>query len=100
MQRYHRHCQCSLNTKGINATRLFHGTLDPFEKKEASSAWLAGHALLMSATSVIGMGIDKPYVRLLYTTLQKSLVEYYKEAGRVGRDGAHENHLFFYLKMG
>lgn len=82
----------TLNTKGINAG-YFHGALDPFEKKETSSAWLEGRALVMCATSAFGMGIDKINVRfVIHQTIRKSPVEDYQEAGRAGRDGAQVYH--------
>ena len=86
----------TLNTKGINAT-YFHGALDPFEKKETSSAWLEGRALVMCATSAFGMGIDKSNVRfVIHQTIPKSPVEYYQEAGRAGRDGAQAKCIIFF----
>lgn len=86
----------TLNSKGINAT-YFHGALDPFEKKENSSAWLEGRALVVCATSAFGMGIDKPNVRfVIHLTLPKSPVEYYQESGRAGRDGAQAMCIIFF----
>ena len=86
----------TLNIKGVNAT-YFHGALDPFEKKETSSAWLEGRALVMCATSAFGMGIDKSNVRfVIHLTLPKSPVEYYQEAGRAGRDGAPAKCFIFF----
>lgn len=86
----------TLNIKGVNAT-YFHGALDPFEKKEISSAWLEGRALVMCATSAFGMGIDKSNVRfVIHLTLPKSPVEYYQEAGRAGRDSAPAKCFIFY----
>lgn len=86
----------TLNSKGVNAT-YFHGALDPFEKKETSSAWLEGRAFVMCATSAFGMGIDKPNVRFVFhLTLPKSPVEYYQEAGRAGRDGAQSTCTIFF----
>ena len=86
----------TLNSKGVNAT-YFHGALDPFEKKETSSAWLEGRAFVMCPTSAFGMGIDKPNVCFVFhLTLPKSPVEYYQEAGRAGRDGAQSTCTIFF----
>ena len=86
----------TLNTKGINAT-YFHGALDPFEKKETSSAWLEGRALVMCATSAFGMGIDKANVRfVIHLTMPKSPEEYYQEAGRAGSDGVQADCVIFF----
>ena len=86
----------TLNTQGINVT-YFHGALDPFEKKETSSAWLEGRALVMFATSAFGMGIVKSNVGfVIHQTIPKSPVEYYQEAGRAGRDGAQAKCIIFF----
>lgn len=86
----------TLNTQGINVT-YFHGALDPFEKKETSSAWLEVRALVMCATSAFGMGIAKSNVRLvIHQTIPKSPVEYYQEAGRAGQDGAQAKSIIFF----
>ena len=59
---------------GIKAV-YYHGQLDLFEKDRNAATWLESRADVMCATNAFGMGIDK------------SMKEYFQEAGRAGRDG-------------
>ena len=66
---------------------LYHGGLNPKERKNAMKSWLDEKNPIMVATNAFGMGIDKPNVRFVaHFELPNNPEAYFQEAGRAGRD--------------
>src|SRR5436309_3473959 len=58
------------------------------DKNEVLQDWLDGRTQVVVATNALGLGIDKPNVRLvLHAELPQDLLNYAQESGRAGRDG-------------
>ena len=75
-----------LQAKGIEAN-YFHAGLPPETKKNVQESFLSGELRAIVATNALGMGIDKPDVRLvIHADIPGSLENYLQEAGRAGRD--------------
>jgi len=67
---------------------VYHGSLNPRERKRMQEAFLSGAEPLVLATNAFGMGIDKPDIRTVtHAEVPGSLESYYQEIGRAGRDG-------------
>lgn len=76
---------------------VYHGGLNPVQRKDALSNWLNGVVQIMVATNAFGMGIDKPDVRfVLHYEVPSSPEAYFQEAGRGGRDGQAAYALLLY----
>ena len=68
--------------------KVYHGKLDPKERKRTQRDFLAGNTNLILATNAFGMGIDKPDIRfVIHAEVPSSIESYYQEIGRAGRDG-------------
>lgn len=60
---------------------------------------MRGERRIMVATSAFGMGINKSDVRLIiHYNLPLSLIDYYQQAGRAGRDGSKARCILLYSK--
>ncbi len=76
-----------LEAEGL-AHGVYHGGLNPRERKQMQEAFLKGRQPLVLATNAFGMGIDKADIRTVtHAEVPGSLESYYQEIGRAGRDG-------------
>ena len=76
-----------LKRKGIRHG-IYHGKMEPPERKRVQRWFLEGENTLVLATNAFGMGIDKPNIRtVIHADVTGSLEAYYKEIGRDGREG-------------
>jgi RecQ family ATP-dependent DNA helicase len=58
------------------------------DKNEVLQDWIDGRTQEIVATNALGLGIDKPNVRLvLHAEPPRDLLDYGQESGRAGRDG-------------
>ena len=64
----------------------------------SQDTFMTENAVIMSATTAFGMGIDKPDIRSLlsHINLPASMEDFYQEIGRAGRDGKPADTLLFY----
>lgn len=76
-----------------------HSNLPGNERKKNEQAFMRGDIRIMVATSAFGMGIDYAHVRLvIHYNLPLSLIDYYQQAGRAGRDGNKAKCVLLYQK--
>jgi ATP-dependent DNA helicase RecQ len=74
--------------KGRFSIGLYHGKMNPSERKATQNAFMSGELTTMIATNAFGLGIDKRDLRyVLHYHFPGSNEAYYQEAGRAGRDG-------------
>jgi ATP-dependent DNA helicase RecQ len=67
---------------------LYHGKMNPADRKAAQDAFMSGSVKSMIATNAFGLGIDKRDLRfVLHYHFPGSVEACYQEAGRAGRDG-------------
>ena len=87
-----------LRDENISAD-YYHAGLVPEEKNEKQNRWKAGEVRVMVATNAFGMGIDKPYVRVVvHIEMPYAPDEYFQEAGRAGRDGTRSYAVLLYAR--
>lgn len=77
-----------LRAQGVHAA-AYHGGMEAADRSAVLRQWYSGEHRIVCATSALGMGIDRPDVRLIiHCCLPDSLLRYVQEIGRAGRDGS------------
>lgn len=78
---------------------ICHSNLSNGERKRNEQAFMSGERRIMVATSAFGMGVNKSDVRLIiHYNLPLSIIDYYQQAGRAGRDGSRARCILLYRK--
>ncbi|MEO7455426.1 MAG: ATP-dependent DNA helicase RecQ [Gemmatimonadaceae bacterium] len=74
--------------KDRHSIGLYHGKMNPADRKASQDAFMSGGITTMIATNAFGLGIDKRDLRfVVHYHFPGSVEAYYQEAGRAGRDG-------------
>ena len=85
-----------LNSKGFLCLP-YHAGQPAKVRQKAQDTFMTENAVIMSATTAFGMGIDKPDIRfIVHVSLPASMEDFYQEIGRAGRDGKPADTLLFY----
>jgi ATP-dependent DNA helicase RecQ len=85
-----------LQQQGLSTT-AYHAGLTPEEKRKIQTAFSQNHYKVVSATSALGMGIDKGDLRfIIHFDIPGSITAYYQEVGRCGRDGSKAEGILLY----
>ena len=85
-----------LNNKGFLCLP-YHAGLSAQVRQKSQDTFMTENAVIMSATTAFGMGIDKPDIRfVVHVNLPASMEDFYQEIGRAGRDGKPADTLLFY----
>ncbi|MCA9650093.1 MAG: RecQ family ATP-dependent DNA helicase [Myxococcales bacterium] len=75
----------------------YHAGLEPTHKRRLQEGFTTGAVPMIAATNALGMGIDKPDIRLIvHVDVPGSITAYYQEVGRAGRDGEPATGLLLY----
>ncbi|MFJ5764581.1 RecQ family ATP-dependent DNA helicase [Lysinibacillus sp. NPDC093210] len=86
-----------LKLKGIQAEFYHAGITDPEVKKNLEDRLIRNELKVLVATIALGMGFDKSDVRfVIHYNLSSSLITYYQEIGRAGRDGGNADIILLY----
>lgn len=76
-----------LQSRAVHAI-AYHAGREPEEKRRLQEAFMRNEFQAIAATNALGMGIDKPDIRLIvHFDIPGSITAYYQEVGRAGRDG-------------
>lgn len=76
---------------------VYHGDLNPSQRREALKKFMGNEKSLMVATPAFGLGIDKPNIRQIFNfEIPGSLEEYFQQVGRAGRDGKLSESFFLF----
>lgn len=75
----------------------YHAGLQSDEKRRIQTAFSEDNYKVVSATTALGMGIDKSNLRfIIHFDIPGSITAYYQEVGRCGRDGLKAKGILLY----
>lgn len=75
----------------------YHAGLESEEKRRIQTAFSKDEFKVVSATTALGMGIDKANLRfIIHFDIPGSITAYYQEVGRCGRDGLKAKGILLY----
>lgn len=76
-----------------------HAYMDPEKREKYELDFIHGKKRIMVATTAFGMGVDVPDIRLvIHFNLPLSVIDYYQQIGRAGRDGEKAHCVLLYAE--
>jgi len=85
-----------LQQEGVSII-AYHAGLESEEKRKIQTAFSQDQYKVVSATTALGMGIDKGNLRfIIHFDIPGSITAYYQEVGRCGRDGLKAQGIMLY----
>ena len=76
-----------------------HAYMDPEKREKYELDFIHGKKRIMVATTAFGMGVDVPDIRLvIHFNLPLSVIDYYQQIGRAGRDGNKAHCVLLYAR--
>ena len=76
-----------------------HAYMDPEKREKYELDFIHGKKRIMVATTAFGMGVDVPDIRLvIHFNLPLSVIDYYQQIGRAGRDGEKAHCVLLYTE--
>lgn len=78
----------------------YYAKMESDTKRKNELSFLTDQKKIMVATSAFSMGVDKEDIRLvIHFNLPLSLIDYYQQIGRAGRDGRHSYAVLLYSEQ-